>query len=88
MKAVSTVFALIVLVLWLGSLAYITLPAAPAQIRSMLPPLPSPPMGNIPTAFLGVLMFLLSIIVIAFWAGLGPDSSSDGEKLPATAQKQ
>jgi hypothetical protein len=50
--------------------------------------IPTPPTGNIPAPFLGVLLFLLSIVVIAFWAGLAPDSATDGKKVPATAQKQ
>jgi hypothetical protein len=85
MKPLSAILALIVLVLWVGSLVYITAPLAPAQIQSMIP---TPPTGNIPAPFLGVLLFLLSIVVIAFWAGLAPDSATDGKKVPATAQKQ
>ena len=85
MKVASVVIGLIVAVLWLGSLVYITAPAAPAQIRSMIP---TPPTGNIPTAFLGVLMFLVSILLIAFWAGLSTDSGSAGEKVQTAAQKQ
>jgi hypothetical protein len=64
MKISSSIFAIIVLVLWLGSLTYI---AAPSSIASKLPSLP---MGSVPSAFLGVLLFLLGIIVIVIWAGL------------------
>jgi len=79
MKPISVVFAIIVLVLWLGSATYI---AAPDNVKSMLP---SPPMGNIPTSFLGVLLFLLSIVVIVLWVGLVPDST-DEKKVPVTTQ--
>jgi hypothetical protein len=78
MKPLSIVFALITLVLWLGSATYI---AAPSNVTNLLP---SPPMGNIPTAFLGVLLFLLSIIVIAVWAVVTKDTP-EPQKVPATS---
>jgi len=81
MKPVSTIIAIIVLVLWLGSATYI---AAPASVIQMLP---TPPMGGIPPAFLGVLLFLLSIVLITFWAGLTPEKSSASED-KATAIEQ
>lgn len=69
MQRVSAIFAIIVLVLWFGSATYI---AAPPSVLKMLP---SPPMGGVPPAFLGVLLFLFSIIVIVIWAGLTPEKS-------------
>jgi hypothetical protein len=78
MKPLSVVFALITLVLWLGSATYI---AAPETVTKMLP---SPPMGNIPSAFLGVLLFLLSIIVITVWAVVSKDTPP-AQKVPATS---
>ena len=77
MKSLSVVLALITLVLWLGSVTYI---AAPDTVTSKLP---SPPMGNIPSAFLGVLLFLLSIIVIVVWAVVTQDNPP-AQKVPAT----
>jgi hypothetical protein len=73
MKGVSVIFAIVVLVLWLGSATYI---AAPSSVLSKLP---SPPMGGVPSAFLGVLLFLFSIIVIVIWAGLTPDTPPEEE---------
>jgi len=73
MKGLSTVFGIIVAVLWLGSATYI---AAPASVTKLLP---SPPMGSVPSAFLGVLLFLLSIVVITFWAGLTTENPSQEE---------
>jgi hypothetical protein len=77
MKPASSIFALIVIVLWLGSVTYI---AAPQQIISKLP---TPPMGGVPSAFLGVLLFLFGIIVIVLWAGLVPESSGTA-KVPVS----
>ena len=83
MKGLSVIFAIIVLVLWLGSLTYI---AAPASVTSKLP---SPPLGGVPSAFLGVLLFLFSIIVIVIWAGLSPEASGDEEgKNPGLKQNE
>ncbi|MDA4112136.1 MAG: hypothetical protein OK439_06320 [Thaumarchaeota archaeon] len=77
MKPLSVIFGIITLVLWLGSATYI---AAPDSVTSKLP---SPPMGNIPSAFLGVLLFLLSIVVIAVWAVVTKDTP-EPQKVPAT----
>ena len=77
MKPLSVIFAIVTLVLWLGSATYI---AAPDSVKSMLP---SPPMGNLPSAFLGVLIFLLSIIVIAIWAVVTKDAP-EPQTVPAT----
>jgi len=73
MKTLSAILALVVLVLWLGSATYI---AAPSSVTDKLP---SPPMGSVPPAFLGVLLFLLSIVIITFWAGMGPEKSTSDE---------
>ncbi len=81
MKGVSTIFAIIVLVLWLGSATYI---AAPASVLKMLP---SPPMGSVPPAFLGVLLFLLGIVLIVVWAGLTPEDS-ESKEIKASELKQ
>ena len=78
MKPLSVVFALITLVLWLGSATYI---AAPDSVTKMLP---SPPMGNIPSAFLGVVLFLLSTIVIAVWAVVTKDTPPP-QKVPVAS---
>ena len=78
MKALSAILAIIVLVLWLASATYI---AAPANVISLLP---SVPMGNVPPAFLGVLLFLVSIIVIVFWAGMSPEETSEEKEEKAT----
>ena len=80
MKGVSQIFAIIVVVLWLGSATYI---AAPASVLKMLP---SPPMGGIPPAFLGVLLFLLGIVVIVVWAGMTPEYSEEKELKPSEAK--
>jgi len=76
LKALSAILAIAVLILWLGSLAYIIEPALPANSTA---PIPTPPMGNIPPGFLGVLLFLLGIVVITFWAGMGPDKEDSDE---------
>ena len=81
MKGVSTIFAIIVLVLWLASATYI---AAPSSVVK----LPSPPMGNIPPAFLGVLLFLLSIVIIVIWADLTPEDSESKENKATEVKKQ
>jgi hypothetical protein len=84
MKGLSTIFAIIVLVLWLGSVLYITAPAAPSSVPIKLP---SPPMGGIPSAFIGVLLFLLSIIVIVIWVALTPEEAEEKKKPEVKEQK-
>jgi hypothetical protein len=68
MKDQSFIFAIVVLVLWLGTLTYIAAP------QSIIQKLPTPPMGAVPSAFLGVLLFLLSIVVITFWGAMSSDN--------------
>ena len=81
MKGLSVILGIIVLVLWLGSATYI---AAPASVLSKLP---SPPMGNVPPAFLGVLLFLISIVFIVLWAGWSTEKSvPDENKTPEIKQ--
>jgi hypothetical protein len=76
-KGLSVILAIIVMVLWLGSATYI---AAPANVLSKLP---TPPMGNVPPAFLGVLLFLFSIVFIVLWAGWTPEKSVPDENKTA-----
>lgn len=77
MKATSAVLAIIVLILWLASLAYIIQPALSTNSTNSTVLIPTPPMGNVPPGFLGVLLFLLGIVVITFWAGMGPDKEEE-----------
>ena len=73
MKALSVVIGIVVVVLWIVSLTYI---AAPSSVQSSLP---QPPMGNIPHAFLGVVAFLLSMILLVIWAAATPDKSAESK---------
>jgi surface polysaccharide O-acyltransferase-like enzyme len=77
MKGVSQIFAIIVVILWLASATYI---AAPASVLQLLP---SPPMGGVPPAFLGVLLFLFGIIIIVIWAGLTPEGAVEKSAKPS-----
>lgn len=79
MKGVSFIVAIVVLVLWLGSATYI---AAPSSIVQKLPT-----MGSVPSGFLGVLLFLLSIVVITLWAGMSSEDA-DAEKTTTPAIKE
>jgi hypothetical protein len=68
MKAVSIIIGIVVLLLWFVSASYI---AAPTSVQKMLP---QPPMGSVPHAFLGVLIFLLSMVLIVIWAAFTKDA--------------
>ncbi len=75
MKGLSVIVALVVLVLWVVGFTYIAAPAAPIGNVSI----PTPPIGNVPPAFLGVLLFLLGIVFIVLWAGWTPESATPDE---------
>jgi membrane protein implicated in regulation of membrane protease activity len=81
LKALSAIIGLVVFILWLISA---TLIAAPPSVINTLP---LPPMGGVPPAFLGVLLFLISIVLITFWAGMGPDNP-EPEKTKTDQLKQ
>ncbi len=66
MKGIGALFAVIVLLLWLASATYIAAPGV----------LPAPPMGGIPTAFLGVILFIVGILLVVVWADMAPEMSS------------
>ena len=72
MKGLSVILPLVVLVLWLVGFAYIAAPVSGMSI-------PTPPMGNVPPAFLGVLLFLLGIVFIVLWAGWTPEAATPDE---------
>jgi len=72
MKGVSALIAIIVLVLWLASATYI---AAPASISNLLPSAHS----SVPSAFIGVLLFLVSILLIVVWAMMTPEKAVSEE---------
>jgi hypothetical protein len=73
MKGLSVIVALVVLVLWAVGFTYIVAP-----ISSSIS-IPIPPIGNVPPAFLGVLLFLLGIVFIVLWAGWTPESANPEE---------
>lgn len=80
MKGVSVLLAIIVLILWIASATYI---AAPASVASMLPSTNS----SVPSAFIGVLLFLVSALVIVVWATLTQEGATQQQgKAPEVSQ--
>lgn len=80
MKGIDALFAIIILIVWLASATYI---AAPASVTSMLPSTH----GSVPSAFIGVLIFLVSILVIVVWATMTPEKPQEEEGKPTEVKQ-
>jgi len=96
MKGLSAIVVLVVIILWIVGFAYIAGPVlATTNVTTVTSPttttetmtagiiLPTPPMGSVPPAFLGVLLFLLGIVFVVLWAGWSPENATPEESKPS-----